>query len=70
MPTARTRANRKYNEKAYDQIKIQARKGTRDAWKTQAERRGLSLASLIQTAVAEYLERHPEPESVADADTP
>lgn len=70
MPTARTRANRKYNEKTYDQIKIQARKGTRDAWKTQAERRNMSLASLIQTAVAEYLERHPEPESTADADTP
>lgn len=70
MPTARTRANRKYNEKAYEQVAIRVRKGTRDAWKTQAERRNISLASMIQTAVAEYLERHPEPENVADADTP
>lgn len=59
MATARTRANRRYNEKNYDKIQIQAHKGTRAQWKQEADARGLSLAALIVTAVTEYLTQHP-----------
>lgn len=59
MPTARTRANRKYNERVYDQLKIQVKKGVRDSWKNAASVRGLSLAALIVSAVEEYLTAHP-----------
>lgn len=33
--------------------------GTREAWKHEANKRGLSLASLILQAVSEFLENHP-----------
>lgn len=70
MPTARTRANRKYNEKAYEQIAIRVHKGTRTAWREHAERLGMSLAGLIVTAVTEYLDTHPTPASHPDAPEP
>lgn len=63
MATARTLANRKYNEKTYDVLSIRVHKGVRDFWKASADARGLSLAGLIVTAVTEYLERHPAPAS-------
>lgn len=68
MATSRTRANRKYNDKTYDQIKIQLRKGIRDTWKIEAEKRGLSLASLILQAVSEFLENHPTVENAQKND--
>lgn len=58
MPTARTKANRKYNEKAYDKVQIQVHKGLKDVWKQAAERLGLSLAGLIVKAVEEYIQNH------------
>lgn len=67
VPTARTRANRKYNERVYDQLKIQVRKGVRDSWKVAASARGLSLAALIVSAVEEYLSAHPAESSGAPA---
>lgn len=66
MSTARTRANRRYNEKTYDQIKIQAKKGVRAQWREEAEKRGLSLASFIMAAVAYYVEHSPAPPSAID----
>ncbi len=47
MGTPATKAKAKYNAKVYDQIKIQVKKGKRDEYKAYAERKGLSLASLI-----------------------
>lgn len=63
MGTARTRANRKYNDRVYDRVAIRVHKGVRDLWRASADARGLSLAGLIVTAVTEYLERHPAPAS-------
>lgn len=56
---ARVRANDRYNRKAYESIALRVHKGTRSIWHDEATRRGLSLASLIVTAVTEYIETHP-----------
>lgn len=48
---SRLRANAKYQEKAYDQISIRVKKGTRDRWRALAEAEGKSLASYIVSRV-------------------
>lgn len=60
MPTARTRANRKYNEKAYDRISLTVKKGERDELKTHAENQGESLNGFINRAIREAIERDNE----------
>lgn len=67
--TSRTRANRKYNDLAYDRVAIRVHKGTRSRWHDEATRRGLSLAGLIVTAVTEYIETHP-PDDLSPASLP
>ena len=39
MPTARTKANRKYNEKAYDRIALTVKKGRKEEIKKTAEKK-------------------------------
>ena len=46
-PNARTRASNKYNAKAYDRLNLVVAKGQRDAIKTHAQSKGLSLNAYI-----------------------
>lgn len=57
MPTARTKANRKYNEKAYDRIEFTVPKGEKAEIAAAAQREGLSVNAFIKTAVKEKAER-------------
>lgn len=54
---AQIRANKKWANKNYESIAIRVRKGTRDQWRQAADKAGLSLASYIQLAVKEKMER-------------
>lgn len=47
MPTARTKANQKYNEKAYDRFLLTVSKGEKDKIKKFAESKGKSLNGYI-----------------------
>lgn len=47
MTTARTRANRKYNEKAYDRISVTIPKGRKKAIEAHAKSKGESVNGLI-----------------------
>ena len=49
MPTARTKANRKYNEKAYDRVSVTIPKGRKEAVEAHAESKGESVNGLINT---------------------
>ena len=51
-------ATARYLEKAYDTTSIRMKKGKREFFKQEAEKRGLSLSMLIQKAVEEYLANH------------
>ena len=48
---ARKRANRKYNEKAYDRIEITVKKGRREEIKAYAESKGMSTNSYINKLI-------------------
>lgn len=63
---ARVSANDRYNKKVYESVALRVRRGTRERWRSSASARGLSLATLIVSAVEEYLTAHP----VADAPPP
>lgn len=58
LSDSQRKANRKWRDTNLDKICVQYRKGTRDEWKKEAEKRGLSLAGMIAEAVREYLENH------------
>lgn len=47
LTEAKKKANRKYNDKAYDRISIVVKKGQRDEFKRYAESKGMSLNGLI-----------------------
>lgn len=49
-------SNAKHNAKL-EQIAIRFPKGTKDLWKAEAARRGLSLARFVSDAVTEKIER-------------
>lgn len=51
MPTARTKATRKYNAKTYDRIEITVPKGDKEKIKTAAEQAGESVNSFINAAI-------------------
>ena len=51
--TARTRANNKYNAKAYDRVALMVKKGKREELKSIAE----SLNTFINKAIEERIER-------------
>ena len=54
---ASTRAKRKYNEKNYDRLTMNIKKGRKDELKTIADGQGLSLNAFILTAIDEKIER-------------
>lgn len=58
---ASTRAKRKYNEKTYDRLTMNIKKGRKDELKTIADGQGLSLNAFILTAIDEKIDRlnHP-----------
>ena len=51
MPTARTKANRKYNEKAYDRISITIPKGRKQAVEAYAKSKGESVNGMVNRLV-------------------
>ena len=53
MPTARTRASRKYNEKAYAFISVSIPKGKKEAVEDHAKRKGESINGLINRLIRE-----------------
>lgn len=54
---ARKRANRKYNEKAYDRIALTVKKGEKDHLKAHAEQQGETLNGFINRAIDETIKR-------------
>ena len=58
---ASTRAKRKYNEKAYDRLTMNIKKGRKDEIKTIAEQQGQSLNAFVLSAIDEKINRlnHP-----------
>lgn len=57
MPTPRTKANRKYNEKAYDRVALTVPKGKKSILAAHAETQGESLNKFINRAIDETVER-------------
>ena len=55
---AQRRAEARYKDSHYDRIAVNVIKGTRDVWKSEAERLGLSLRRLIVCGVEEYIKNH------------
>ena len=54
---ARQRANRKYNEKAYDRLQLVVPKGKKDAIRDFAAARGESLNGFVNRAIDETMSR-------------
>lgn len=54
---ARRRANEKYNDKAYEEIKVRVKAGEKDVIKAHAEKTGESVNAFIGRAIAETIER-------------
>ena len=54
MPTARTRANRKYNEKAYDRLAITIPKGRKADLEAKLD--GKAINALVNELLMDYLE--------------
>ena len=55
MGTARTRANNKYNKKAYDRILVTIPKGDKEKLKAAADAQGVSVNALIVAEIKKYL---------------
>lgn len=47
VTAAQMKATRKYREKAYDRIEIQPKKGAKERYQREAEKRGISLTQFI-----------------------
>ena len=60
MGTARTRANNKWNAKAYDRINLTVPKGEKDTIKEHAETKGESVNAFITRAINETMKREKE----------
>lgn len=63
--TARNQAIMRYRDKTYERIVLDVKKGTKDFYKSEAAKRNLSLAMLIQKGVEEYIKNHQETENPA-----
>lgn len=48
---AQGKATRKYRDKAYDQMNLQIKKGMKEIYKAQAEKRGKSLNAYIVSLI-------------------
>ena len=57
LGTARTRANNKWNAKAYDRINLTVEKGKKDVLKAHAAQQGESVNGFINRAIDETIER-------------
>jgi len=57
MPTARTKANRKYNEKAYDRVPLTVPKGYKETIRAFAEKEGMSVNAFINSAIQEKMNK-------------
>lgn len=51
ISAAKMKATRKYRKKVYDRIEIQTKTGTRERYKTEADKRGISLTQFIVDCV-------------------
>ena len=60
LSEARKRANQKYNNKAYDQIKIVVKKGERNKIKAFAESKGLSLNGYLNKLIYDDMNKEQE----------
>lgn len=60
MPTAKSRAVRKYNAKTYDRIELVVPKGDKDKIKAVAEQAGESVNSYINSAIQERMQKDAE----------
>ncbi len=49
---ARYRANKKYNEKTYERVAFDVKKGERDMLKAYAERQGMSLNNFVGSCIS------------------
>lgn len=58
VPEYQKKATKKWKSANYEKICVEYPKGTRDTWKNEAKKRGLSLAQLISNAVSEYLSNY------------
>jgi len=57
VPTARTKANRRYNEKAYDRVEFTVPKGGKAAIVAAAESEGKSVNAFVKEAINEKITR-------------
>ena len=57
MGTAKTRAQNRYIEKAYDRINLTVKKGKKDIIKAHAEMQGTSVNDFINRAIDEKIEK-------------
>ena len=60
MGTARTRANNKWNAKAYDRINLTVPKGQKEIIKAYAESRGESMNGFICRVIEQAMEKEKE----------
>lgn len=57
MPTAKTKAVRKYNEKAYDRVYLTVPKGRKAEIEEAARAKGETLNGLINRLLDEYMKK-------------
>ena len=57
MPTTRTKASRRYNEKTYDRIEFTVQKGGRAEIATAAAAIGMSVNAFVKEAINEKIAR-------------
>lgn len=57
MPTAKSKAVRKYNAKTYERIEIVVPIGNKDKIKAAAERAGESVNAFINAAIQERMQK-------------
>lgn len=60
MGTAKTRAQNKYIDKAYDRINLVVKKGKKDIIKAHAAAQGASVNDFINRAIDEKIDRDGE----------
>lgn len=57
MGTARTKANNKWNAKAYDRINLTVKKGQKEIIQAYAEKHGESVNGFINRAITETMQK-------------
>lgn len=55
MPTAKTRAVRKYNDKSYDRIEVKVAKGQKEVIAEFAKAQGMSMNGFITQAIRQAM---------------